>query len=256
MATSPLRPDQELCRGIDRTFTPFYSDYHDPMARFIKRKFGIDPQTTEDILADTFLNAYQRWGSYQKRPGIPTSAWFYTIARNKARDHLRVEGRKKEIPLSTGETAQGDDNPTYEKPTNPNQNITGFSNLHGRRWDSSIASDEQIARKDQLIQALQKVTKEQRQVIVFRFVDGLPTAEVAEIINKSNAATKKLQKRGLASLRAVLAFAQEPSTENDEKPPQKSGVVINSIPRRERRRVPNWTYHPGLATKQRLTTID
>jgi RNA polymerase sigma-70 factor (ECF subfamily) len=56
-----------------------------------------------------------------------------------------------------------------------------------------------------LRQALAKLNEDQRDVIVLRFVAGMPIAEVAQALNKSEDAIKGLQRRALMALRELLA---------------------------------------------------
>ena len=52
------------------------------------KTFGMSNlQVAEDIVSDTFLLAAETWG----KKGLPDNqvAWLYTVAKNKARDHLR-----------------------------------------------------------------------------------------------------------------------------------------------------------------------
>jgi RNA polymerase sigma-70 factor (ECF subfamily) len=56
-----------------------------------------------------------------------------------------------------------------------------------------------------LRKALLKLNDEQRDVIILRFVAGMPIAEVAQSLNKSEDAVKGLQRRALISLRGILA---------------------------------------------------
>ena len=52
------------------------------------RRFGFDQiETAEDIASDTFLTASLTW-SYEGVPAKPT-AWLYTVAKNKAKNHLQ-----------------------------------------------------------------------------------------------------------------------------------------------------------------------
>ena len=52
------------------------------------RRFGFDQmETAEDIASDTFLTAAQAW-SYKGIPPNPT-AWLYSVAKNKAKNHLQ-----------------------------------------------------------------------------------------------------------------------------------------------------------------------
>jgi RNA polymerase sigma-70 factor (ECF subfamily) len=54
---------------------------------------------------------------------------------------------------------------------------------------------------DQIKAGLARLTPQQREVIVLRFLEGRSLAETAEIAGRNEDAVKKLQARGLASLR-------------------------------------------------------
>jgi RNA polymerase sigma-70 factor (ECF subfamily) len=58
--------------------------------------------------------------------------------------------------------------------------------------------------RQRLIEAISLLTEEQSEVIVLRFVEGLDTKTVAEMVGKSVQAVKSLQYRGLVALRECL----------------------------------------------------
>jgi RNA polymerase sigma-70 factor (ECF subfamily) len=66
-----------------------------------------------------------------------------------------------------------------------------------RDLDRSLTSDL-------LLQALAKLSELQRDVIVLRFVNGLPVTQVAQALHKSEDAVKALQRRALSALRKTL----------------------------------------------------
>lgn len=53
--------------------------------------------------------------------------------------------------------------------------------------------------------ALARLTPEQEQVIVLKFLEGLSNEEIAQILGKDVGAVKSLQHRGLAALRGLLS---------------------------------------------------
>lgn len=68
----------------------FRTEYRKIVAVLCKR-FGFDQiETAEDIAGDTFLTAAQAWGLN----GVPAQpvAWLYSVAKNKAKNHLQREG--------------------------------------------------------------------------------------------------------------------------------------------------------------------
>jgi RNA polymerase sigma-70 factor (ECF subfamily) len=60
-------------------------------------------------------------------------------------------------------------------------------------------------------QALRRLTPDQQQVIILKFVEGLSNAEVGLILGKPEGAVKSLQHRALAALRRQLEKALPPS---------------------------------------------
>ncbi len=73
--------EQELIPGLFRT------EYR-KIVSVLCRRFGFEQmEVAEDIAADTFLTASETWGL----KGIPPNpaAWLYTVAKNKAKNHLQ-----------------------------------------------------------------------------------------------------------------------------------------------------------------------
>ena len=70
--------------------------------------------------------------------------------------------------------------------------------------DSITATVERHLTHDNLRAALAQLTDDQRDVILMRFVAGMPIADAARALHKSEDAIKGLQRRALVALRAVL----------------------------------------------------
>ena len=58
---------------------------------------------------------------------------------------------------------------------------------------------------ENLAQALRYLNEAQRDVIVLRFVNEMPIAQVAQTLHKSEDSVKALQRRGLMALREILS---------------------------------------------------
>jgi RNA polymerase sigma-70 factor (ECF subfamily) len=74
------------------------------MTAVLCRHFGLEHiEIAEDIASDTFLKASEHWALH----GVPDNptAWLYTVARNKAKDHLR---HKKIAQVNAGGRAGTD----------------------------------------------------------------------------------------------------------------------------------------------------
>ncbi len=152
-----------------------YSRYHQSIYRYLYYRIG-DPQIAEDLTADVFLRMVQALPSYQLG-AVPFQAWLFQVARNVAIDHFR---RTSAHPISA---------------------IDENLRLDGQGLESQV--DHRIASAD-LAVALSRLDDTQRDVLLLRFIEGLPIAETAQVLHKSEDSVKALQRRGLLALRAMF----------------------------------------------------
>jgi len=154
-----------------------YDRYSGRLYRYIRSCVG-DRETAEDLTAEAFLRMLNALDGY-KFAQTSLSAWLYRIAHNLVVDHHR--SRRPTLALLE---------PTPTAPGNPVE-IAERRGLHER-----------------VRAALLELTPEQRQVIVLRFGHNMKAKEVGQVLRKSEAAIRKLQRRGLASLRRILEREQ------------------------------------------------
>ena len=91
----PLRlsaqTDEQLmlraARGSDRAFEELYNRHARRLQGFFVRRLSEDSDLAADFMHDTFLRLYAARESY--REGKSFRAWFYTIAYNLYKNHLR-----------------------------------------------------------------------------------------------------------------------------------------------------------------------
>ena len=136
----------------------------------------------EDLTTQTFLKMLEsikrfRWQS------APFSAWLFRIAHNLAMDHFRA-GRRWQ--------------PEEEVPELPGQ-------------EELSAEDEAMHSigRASMLELIEGLSPEQRQVLTLKFVFSFGNAEVATILGKTEGAVKSLQHRALVSLQKQI---QEPQT--------------------------------------------
>lgn len=135
-----------------------------------------DRTEAEDLAERVFLKALEASPSF-KWKGAPISSWLFRIARNQVIDYRRTDKSGRGLPL-----------------------------------DDTLASDavspEAWAERNweirRVIEAVGQLTPAQRDVIELRFAGELSTAEVAEILGKTQGAVKVLQHSALAALRRKL----------------------------------------------------
>lgn len=87
----------DFLAGSQAAFERLVQRHSDDLFRFVGR-FIRSAAVAEDVVQETFVQVFQSAAGFDlSRRFRP---WLYTIAANKARDHLRSRVRKKELPLS------------------------------------------------------------------------------------------------------------------------------------------------------------
>ena len=139
----------------------------------------------EDAWSETFLAALRAYP--QLRPGSNIRGWLVTIAHNKAVDQIRARGR---VPVPAGEL--------------PEQG-SGSGRLKGRRESRTALGGSQPGPEPvlntELHSALAGLPPKQRGAVVYRYLADLPYAEVAALLDCSQAAARRSAADGIASLR-------------------------------------------------------
>lgn len=134
-----------------------------------------DAAASEDLTADVFVDAWRGIRRFSYR-GVPLISWLYKIAHNLLADFLRKRNRTKTQPL-------GDDGAQMADPRDEAESVAV--------WQSVAA-------------AFKKLTLDQQQVLITRFIEGLSLAETAAVMGKNENAIKALEFRALKSVRRIL----------------------------------------------------
>ncbi len=173
LATS--RADLLACFASESAFRRFYEAALPRVYGYLFRRCP-DRAVAEDLTQQTFLEAVRHRRSFDGRSSPLT--WLTGIARHKLVDHFRALEREerrrmrlivREIDVDPDATA----------------------------WRTVDARDE-------LVDALARLTSMQRAVLVLHYADGLPVDEVARLVGRSVGATESLLGRARESLRSVL----------------------------------------------------
>ena len=172
-----LNPDliRRAQDGETIVVSEIYDRYQRSIFRYLYYRVG-DQQTAEDLTSEVFLRMIEKISMYQEQR-TSFQAWLFQIARNLSIDYYR-----KMKAHST--TTLGEDHPEMgEQPLE----------LINRELTS-----------EKLCQALVELPETQRDVIVMRFVVGMPIGEVAETLHKTEDSIKGLQRRALIALKEIL----------------------------------------------------
>jgi RNA polymerase sigma-70 factor (ECF subfamily) len=166
---------EQAQRGDRAALSKLYRRHVDAIYRYVRPRVG-DPIVAEDLTAEVFLKALEALKDY-RYTGVPFIVWLYRIAHARTVDHWRRTGRRQETELPEEIAATG--------------------------VDPEVIVGARIERAD-LAAAVRRLTDDQQQVIILRFVEEMRLAQVAAVMNKTVGAVKALQHRALASLARLL----------------------------------------------------
>ncbi len=174
----------ELARGFDlAALGEIYDLYSPGLVRYATRLLG-ESDLAEECAAETFsrfLKALHNGSG----PNDSLQAYLYQIAHHWITDYYR---RQPPPTFSLDET------------------------LTGNGGDPAQTAVENIER-EQVRTALMRLTPEQREVVVLKYLEGWENAEVAKLLGKPVGAIKSMQHRALDALRRQVLPGTEKSYE-------------------------------------------
>lgn len=162
--------------------------------------FCRDPHEAEDLAQDVMATLLRTLGSFRGDSSLST--WTYTVARRACvRRKKRMAKRALQREASAHEMS-------------PPAVVAGpHRRLEQRRLGEALE------------QAIASLPADQREVVVFRDVEGLPAADVAAIIGIGERAVKSRLHRARVALRAKLA----PFVAGGAAPPPSSGCPDTAL---------------------------
>lgn len=163
--------------GAEWAWTAIHREYAPAVLRYFR---GHGAQQPEDLLGEVFLQVVRNLPTFEGDER-DFRAWVFVIAHNRLVDEWRQAGRNRtdSVPVET------------------------LSELVG----TGHAEDEAMSRiADQhVLEILDRLTPDQREVLFLRFFARLTTEEVAKVIGKRPGAVKALQSRGVATIRREMS---------------------------------------------------
>lgn len=155
-------------------FGPLYELYFGQVYAFIARRVRAR-DVAEDLTSSVFQKALAALPAFEWR-GIPFAAWLIRIAANALADHCARAGRETQAS-------------------------------HFESADPSGTELESLADRARLFHLVEQLSKDQRRVILLRFVEEKSLRDIAGDLGRSEGAVKQLQFRALQNLRAKMGGA-------------------------------------------------
>jgi RNA polymerase sigma-70 factor (ECF subfamily) len=145
--------------------------------RFLYGRSG-DATLAEDLAQDSYMRAMRAIRTSFKGASTDFLAWMIRIARNRFLDHVKSGRVRWEVVVEEMPITFAAGNPETEA-------------------IQSVSAEN-------LKNALSRLTPEQQEIVLLRFFQGLPIADVAAATGRTEGAVKALQFRALRALERVL----------------------------------------------------
>ena len=169
-----LRLLQEVAEGKPVAVRRLLDDVAPIVHGYLYARVGGNGGVAEDLLQDTLLEGVRSAASYRGEAALST--WLCTIARRRLARYYESERR--------AEAAR-----------------------HGLQVLPAPAAgidEEQIERRDEVIRALGRMPAVHRQVLVLKYLDGMPVQEIATELGRSRVQVQSLLQRARDGLRREL----------------------------------------------------
>jgi RNA polymerase sigma-70 factor (ECF subfamily) len=183
----------EMAKTDQEAFGMLYERYVGKIYNYVYYRTG-NHHDAEDLTAMVFYRAMRHIPAYTER-GVPFQAWLYRIAHNLIANWHRDRARRKIIPL--------------EEFTGP-----------GPDADKPDEQAEGRAEHAALLEVIRRLPEERQQLLILKFIERLPNAEIGVIMGRTEGAIKSLYHRTLIALRDELGWQTgstlQPTLEENE----------------------------------------
>lgn len=167
--------DENMVETHEQFVEQALAEYEGPLIGYA---LGIvhDLERARDVVQDTFIRLYQQDREKVSR-GLKT--WLFTVCRNRALDILRKEKRMVELEDEKAARIEGD----------------VITPDRAADWDERVA---------QVMNALDRLSDNQREVVRLKFQQGLSYKEISEATGLTSGNVGFLLHTGLKRLRSML----------------------------------------------------
>jgi RNA polymerase sigma-70 factor (ECF subfamily) len=168
----------EQAKTEPEAFGLLYERYVDRIYSYVYYRTG-NHHDAEDLTAKVFYQALNHIPRFVQR-GAPFSSWLYRIAHNLVANWHRDRSRRQIVSLER------------------------LAAISSEREDSPFHSVTKGERRDALLEAISGLPDDRQLLLVLKFVQRLPNAQIGEIMGRSEGAIKSLYHRTLVALRQEM----------------------------------------------------
>lgn len=182
--------DQDVIAQVLAGKKPLYEIIirrYNPYLYKVGRSYNYNHQDTEDLMQDTFVDAFKNLSKFEGRSQFKT--WIIRIMLNNCYRKKNRSRFKNEIPSEIHENSQ----PMFDQPANPASNEAHNNQLKGI-----------------IEEALSQIPEDYRMVFSLREINQLSTADTANLLDISASNVKVRLNRAKKKLREQIEKSYEP----------------------------------------------
>lgn len=190
----------DYLRGDARSFELLVRRHSRELYQFIARFTGSSTMA-EDVVQDAFLQVHLSGHRFDMQKRF--RPWLFTIAANKARDHLRSRSRRPEVPLDahvSGEEGFGQ----------------RFLDLLGVEQSDALQEMERDEKRRKVRAVVEGMPPALREVLILAYYHRFPYREMAEVLNIPLGTVKSRLHSAVGAFatryRAALKLEQHPGS--------------------------------------------
>jgi len=212
-----------IASGEESAFVIAYDRHAGFLFASVARFLG-DREAAAEVVQDAFVTLWRRARQFDARSGSLLT-WLLAIARHRAIDRLRAEGRRptRDAIRLEAFTSEGGSSGSPAHPDVPRELIadaaTDPATVAARRWTQSVVRT-----------GIAELPEHERQVILLGYAEDLSQAQIAARLEWPLGTVKSRTRRAMAQLRARIG----PITGADgaPAPPARSGRASTARPDR------------------------
>jgi RNA polymerase sigma-70 factor, ECF subfamily len=151
-----------------------FKNLNEAVFRYIYIRCGYNRELAEDLTQDVFIKAWEKRTTFNPKKSSLKN-WIYSIARNHIIDFYR------------------------SRQLNSNNNIDSYASR-----DDVITSTENNLMVNKVIECLEQLQENEKEILVLRYIQDLDINDVSKIINKNYIATKVMLFRAKKKLKKFI----------------------------------------------------
>lgn len=175
----------QLANDVNRGFATLVASYQHQLYAFLLRRLG-DPQEAEDIVQETFLQAYYTLKRYpaERIRALALRAWLYKIARNVYINSVR-RFKAHAVSLETLDETQWSE-PQEEESFQPEQML------------------ETLEARQELKALIYQLPPHYAETLILYYFEHLSYQEIAYVLDCPSSTVRSYRHRGIQFLRKAL----------------------------------------------------